>query len=113
MESSLYQGKTELSICAFSARPEGRVAAVGRGGGCVPIYHCLFVLCGPGKPLNANPCWLPQLGDLRASPSSGSHKRILYMWTSSFQKEAGDLALLLEMPGGRLQRRDSTASSGF
>lgn len=76
MESSLYQGKTELSICAFSARPEGRVAAVGRGGGCVPIYHCLFVLCGPGKPLNANPCWLPQLGDLRASPSGGVYNRL-------------------------------------
>ena len=49
---------------------------MGRGGACVPMYHCLFVLCGPGKPLNANPCQLPQLGDLRASPSGGVCNRL-------------------------------------
>lgn len=43
-------------------------------GGVVPV--CLFVLCGSGKPLNANPCQLPQLGDLRASPSGGVCNRL-------------------------------------
>ena len=44
-------------------------------GGMVPVCPCIIVsvLYGPGKPLNANPCRLPQLGDLRASPSGGSH----------------------------------------
>ena len=47
-------------------------------GGMVPVCPCIIVsvLYGPGKPLNANPCRLPQLGDLRASPSGGVYNRL-------------------------------------
>lgn len=52
-------------VLLTSAEPRGDPA----GRACAPLQR----LCSYGL-VNAQPPWLPELGDLRASPSDGSHK---------------------------------------
>lgn len=54
--------------------------------------------------VHAEPHWLSELGGLRACASMAATKvGVLVAWISSFQGEAGELVLLLELARRRLE----------